>query len=41
MTDTIIIGGGAAGCVAAIYAARWGKSVMLFEKMSASAENCV
>ncbi len=32
MTDTIVIGGGAAGCVAAIYAARWGKSVMLFEK---------
>ncbi len=32
MTDTIIIGGGAAGCVSAIFAARWGKSVMVFEK---------
>lgn len=32
MTDTIIIGAGAAGCTAAIFAARWGKSVLLFEK---------
>ena len=32
MTDTIIIGGGAAGCMAAVYAARYGKSVLLFEK---------
>lgn len=32
MTDTIIIGGGAAGCFAAITAARFGKSVLLFEK---------
>ena len=32
MTDTIIIGGGAAGCMAAVYAARSGKSVLLFEK---------
>lgn len=32
MTDTIIIGGGAAGCTAAIFAARFGKSVLLFEK---------
>ncbi len=31
MTDTIIIGGGAAGCFAAITAARFGKSVLLFE----------
>lgn len=32
MTDTIIIGGGAAGCFAAIQAARYGKSVIIFEK---------
>ncbi len=32
MTDTIIIGGGAAGSFAAIQAARLGKSVTLFEK---------
>lgn len=32
MTDTIIIGGGAAGCVAAVLAARLGKSVLLLEK---------
>ncbi len=32
MTDTIIIGGGAAGCFAAVQAARYGKSVLLFEK---------
>jgi len=32
MTDTIIIGGGAAGCFAAVHAARYGKSVLLFEK---------
>ena len=32
MTDTIIIGGGAAGCFAAVYAARYGKTVLLFEK---------
>ncbi len=32
MTDTIIIGGGAAGCFAAITAARFGKSVLVFEK---------
>ncbi|MBR4361669.1 MAG: NAD(P)/FAD-dependent oxidoreductase [Ruminococcus sp.] len=32
MTDTIIIGGGAAGCMAAVQAARFGKSVLLFEK---------
>lgn len=32
MTDTIIIGGGAAGCTAAVFAARFGKSVLLFEK---------
>lgn len=31
-TDTIIIGGGAAGCFAAVHAARFGKSVLLFEK---------
>ncbi len=31
MTDTIIIGGGAAGCLAAITAARFGKSVLMFE----------
>lgn len=32
MTDIIIIGGGTAGLTASIYAARGGKSVMLFEK---------
>lgn len=32
MVDTIIVGGGAAGCTAAIFAARWGKSVLLFER---------
>ncbi len=32
MTDTIIIGGGAAGCFAAVWAARMGKSVVLFDK---------
>lgn len=32
MTDVIVIGGGAAGCTAAIFAARFGKSVLLFEK---------
>ncbi len=32
MTDTIIIGAGAAGCMAAIQAARLGKSVLLFER---------
>ncbi len=32
MTDIIIIGGGAAGCFAAVHAARYGKSVLLFEK---------
>lgn len=32
MTDTIIIGAGAAGCMAAITAARMGKSVLMFEK---------
>lgn len=32
MTDIIIIGGGAAGCFAAVHAARFGKSVILFEK---------
>lgn len=31
MTDTIIIGAGAAGCMAAITAARFGKSVIVFE----------
>lgn len=31
MTDTIIIGAGAAGCMAAIFAARYGKSVLMFE----------
>lgn len=31
MTDIIIIGGGAAGCFAAVQAARFGKSVLLFE----------
>ncbi len=34
MTDIIIIGGGPAGLTASIYAARGGKSVMLFEKSS-------
>lgn len=32
MTDTIIIGAGAAGCYAAITAARFGKSVLMFER---------
>lgn len=32
MTDTIIIGAGAAGCMAAVQAARYGKSVILFER---------
>ncbi len=32
MTDTIIVGGGAAGCTATVFAARFGKSVLLFEK---------
>ncbi|HBB72094.1 MAG TPA: aminoacetone oxidase family FAD-binding enzyme [Ruminococcus sp.] len=32
MTDTIIVGGGAAGCMAAIQAARLGKTVTLFER---------
>ncbi|MBQ9899133.1 MAG: NAD(P)/FAD-dependent oxidoreductase [Ruminococcus sp.] len=32
MTDTIIVGGGAAGCFAAVWAARYGKSVLVFEK---------
>lgn len=32
MTDTIIVGAGAAGCMAAIFAARYGKSVILFER---------
>lgn len=32
MTDTIIIGGGAAGCFAAVQAARLGKTVLVFEK---------
>lgn len=32
MTDTIIIGAGAAGCFAAIQAARLGKRVLVFEK---------
>ena len=32
MTDIIIVGGGAAGCFAAVHAARFGKSVLLFEK---------
>lgn len=31
-TDTIIIGGGAAGCFAAVQAARLGKSVLVFDK---------
>lgn len=31
MTDTIIIGAGAAGCVAGIFSARYGKSVTIFE----------
>lgn len=31
MTDTIIVGAGAAGCTAAVFAARYGKSVLLFE----------
>lgn len=32
MIDTIIVGGGAAGCFAAVWAARFGKSVLVFEK---------
>ncbi|MCC8135570.1 MAG: NAD(P)/FAD-dependent oxidoreductase [Ruminococcus sp.] len=32
MTDTIIIGAGAAGCFCAVHAARLGKSVLVFEK---------
>ena len=32
MTDTIIIGGGAAGCMAAVQAARFGKTVLIFER---------
>lgn len=32
MIDTIIIGGGAAGCFAAVWAARFGKQVLVFEK---------
>ncbi len=32
MTDIIVIGAGAAGCMAAITAARFGKSVLMFEK---------
>ena len=32
MTDIIIIGGGAAGCFAAVHSARRGKNVLLFEK---------
>lgn len=32
MTDIIIIGGGAAGCFAAVHASRYGKRVLLFEK---------
>jgi predicted Rossmann fold flavoprotein len=32
MTDIIIIGGGAAGCFAAVNAARYGKTVLVFEK---------
>ncbi len=34
MADIIIIGGGPAGLTAAVYAARSGKSVLLFEKLS-------
>lgn len=34
MTDTIIIGAGAAGCMAAVFAARYGKNVLLFESGS-------
>lgn len=32
MTDIIIIGGGVAGCFSAVHSARFGKSVLLFEK---------
>ena len=32
MADTIIIGAGAAGCMAAVHAARYGKSVLLLER---------
>ncbi|MDE5936930.1 MAG: NAD(P)/FAD-dependent oxidoreductase [Ruminococcus sp.] len=31
MTDTIIIGAGAAGCMAAVFSARYGKNVLMFE----------
>lgn len=31
MTDTIIVGAGAAGCMAGIFSARYGKSVLIFE----------
>lgn len=31
MTDTIIIGAGAAGCMAGVFSARYGKSVLIFE----------
>lgn len=31
MTDTIIIGAGATGCMSAIFSARYGKSVLMFE----------
>ena len=34
MTDCIIIGGGAAGLMAAVTAADYGKTVILFEKNS-------
>lgn len=32
MTDAVIIGAGAAGCMAAVFAARYGKSVTIFER---------
>lgn len=32
MTDVMIIGAGAAGCMAAVFAARYGKSVTIFER---------
>lgn len=31
MTDTIIVGAGASGCMAGVFAARYGKSVLMFE----------
>lgn len=31
MTDTIIVGAGAAGCMAGVFSARYGKSVLIFE----------